>query len=432
MPKRAKGLSAVGLKTLPPGRHADGGGLYAVIAPGSRTWAFRYQQHGRRREMGLGSMEAVPLARAREKAAQARRQLDMGEDPINLRDAAEQALRAPPPPPATTFADAVDAYLAQHAPTWRSDKTAAAWRNSLKHHAGPLIGGKAVSEVTRDDVLRVLQPLWHNRHETARKTRTRLEAVLDFAAAKGWRAEGMNPARWRGGLQPILRGRPVAAATQHYPALPWQDVPRFLAELRKRTGAAALVLEMLILTATRSGEVRGMRWGELDLVQAVWTVPATRTKAGKPHRVPLSDPAMSLLGAQLPRAGKPGPEELVFPGARSGSPLSDMAVSMLLRGMSCDGLEPDEPPRWRDADGRVVVVHGFRSTFRDWAGETTAHPREVVEHALAHRIGDNVERAYARGDLFVKRRALMAEWAEYCTRSPGRVVHLAGTARERA
>ena len=422
MPKRAKGLSAVALKTLPPGRHADGGGLYAVIAPGSRTWMFRYQRDGLRREMGLGTMEAVSLAAARQRAREARERLAAGDDPVEARKALAASQRVLAAPAPVTFAQAVDAYLAQHAPTWRSDKTLAAWSNTLRAHAGPKLGSMPVAEIGREHVLGVLQPLWRDHHETARKTRLRIEAVLDFATAKGWRPDTANPARWRGGLNKLLGNRPVDAKTRHYPALPYVQAPAFMVALRQRDAMAARMLEWVILTACRSGEARGARWREVETGQGTWTIPPPRTKTGVEHRVPLSAPALALLHGLLPEDGKPDPDALVFPGP-GGEMHSVMAMAALLDRMQT-GAEGGAP-RWRDKDGRPITVHGFRSTFRTWAGELAVeHPREVVEAALAHHVGDQVERAYARGDLFARRARLMAQWADFLSPSTAEVVPL--------
>lgn len=430
MPKRAKGLSAVGLDHLPLGRHADGGGLYAVISEKSRTWAFRYQRAGKRHEMGLGPMQSVSLATARKKAKAAAAQLEEGKDPIAARAEAEAEAAAPPPTPPTTFAEAVDDYIAQHAPTWRSEKTMAAWTNTLRNHAGPKLGKVPVADIGRDHMLDVLQVLWRENHETARKTRARIATVIDYAMAKGWRAEGLNPARWRGNLDKLLGKRPVDAATQHYAALPWDQMPAFMAALRQRHALVARMLEFTILTATRSNEARGARWQEVDLERGVWVVPASRTKGGAEHRVALSPAAVALL-RNLPNlhGSSHDPEALMFPGPRGG-PHSNMATAALLDRMQAGA--DDGKPRWRDTDGRAITTHGFRSTFRTWAGETTSHPREVVETALSHRVGDQVERAYARGDLFTRRARLMTDWAGFCTRKTADVVALSAPEGQRA
>lgn len=277
-----------------------------------------------------------------------------------------------------------------------------------------------------DAVLRVLRPLWQRVPETASRLRQRIEAVLDAARVKGWRA-GENPARWKGHLDALLPPPRKVLPVRHHPALPWPQMPAFLAALAAREGVAALALRFAILTAARTGEVRGMTWREVDLEARVWTVPAARMKAGRPHRVPLSAAALAVLDAVRPLA--PAPDAYVFPGGRAGRPLSDMALSMLVRGLCCDGLAEGEPPRWRDAEGRPVVPHGFRSTFRDWAGETRPEGREVVERALAHTIRDKAEAAYARSDLLERRRPLMEAWGAFCTRAPAEVVALPAAAR---
>ncbi|WP_431269778.1 tyrosine-type recombinase/integrase [Dankookia sp. P2] len=265
----------------------------------------------------------------------------------------------------------------------------------------------------------MLQPLWHDNHETARKARARIASIIDFAMAKDWRPEGLNPARWRGNLDKLLGRRPVEAATKHYPALPWEQMPAFMAALRQREAMAARMLELVIYSACRSNEACGALWGEMDLDRGVWTIPAARAKAGAEHRVALSPAAVAMLRGLLPSNDKLGAADPVFPNAR-GKLHSNMAMAALLDRMQ-EGTANGKP-RWRDADGRAITVHGMRSAFRDWAGETTAHPREVVEGALSHRVGDKTERAYARGDLFTRRARLMADWADYLGKAPAMVV----------
>lgn len=302
------------------------------------------------------------------------------------------------------------------------------------------MGDLPVSEVDTAAVLSVLRPIWQRTPETGSRVRGRIEAILDAARAKGWRS-GENPARWRGHLAELLPPPRKVRRVEHHPALPWSQLPAFVAALRERKGLAARALELAILTAARTGEVRGMTWGEVDLAEGIWVVPASRMKAGKAHRVPLSDAAIVLLGEMLPRAGKPRPDALVFPGAKTGRPqpdgsrearpLSDMALSMLVRGMCSDGLEDGAPPRWRDDEGRPVVPHGFRACFKAWA--LAKHfPDHLSERALAHVDRDKVRAAYARDDMLTERRTMMAQWGEWCTRGPGKVVQLPGAARERA
>jgi integrase len=279
-----------------------------------------------------------------------------------------------------------------------------------------------VAEIGTEDVLRVLRPLWRRVPETASRLRQRVEAVLDAARVRGWRG-GENPARWEGHLANELPPPRKVRRVRHRPALPWQRIGAFMAALAEREGTAALALRFAILTASRTGEVRGMRWAEVDLEAAVWMVPGERMKAGSTHRVPLGPAALAVLEAVRPLAK--GPQSLVFPGARAGRPLSDMAVSEVVRRMNGGGAEGEPRPRWRDHEGRAVVPHGFRSTFRDWAGETRPEGREVVERALAHTVRDKAEAAYARSDLLEKRRPLMEAWGEQSARLPAEVVTLA-------
>ena len=406
MPRKAVGLTAAKVKSAKPGRCGDGGGLYLLVrGPEARFWLFRYTMPGAKlREMGLGKAGgpgAVTLAEARDRAAELRQLVKAGTDPLDHRDAAEAAAKASQAAKAraNTFGQAGELYLAAHEAGWRNAKHRAQWAMTLREYAGPHLGAVPVAEVETAHVAAALRPLWHDKPETASRLRGRIEAVLDFAAAHGWRG-GANPARWRGHLDKLFPRRAKVRPVEHHPALPWPDLPGFAAALRARDGAAARALEFAILTAARSGEVLGTRWPEIDLDGAVWTVPKGRMKAAREHRVPLAPAAVALLRGLL--RARAAPDALVFPGQRDGRPLSVMAMAMVLR---------------RTGRGDLTV-HGFRSTFRDWAGETTAHPREVVEAALAHRLGDRVEQAYARGDLFTKRRRLMEDWAAFCAEAP--------------
>lgn len=376
---RRLGLSARKVETAPPGRHMDGRGLHLLVKPsGARSWVLRWQRDGRSHDIGLGPWPEVTLAEAREKALAARRLVLRGLDPRAARGV-------------LTFEAAAEALIAAKRPGWRSAKHAAQWRSTLATYAHPRLGRLDVAAVGVEDVLAVLTPIWSAKPETAGRVRQRVEAVLDYAAAKGARA-GANPARWRGHLDHLLPRPGKVRAVAHHAALPWPEAPAFVAELAGREGVAARALAFLILTAARSGEVRGMTWGEVDRDAATWTVPAGRIKAGKEHRVPLVPAALALLG------GPGRPDALAFPSpARAAAPLSDVALTAVLRRMGRGDL----------------TAHGFRSTFRDWAGEATAHPREVIEAALAHRLKDRVEAAYARGDLFAKRRRLMDDWSAF-------------------
>jgi len=408
-----------------PARFGDGGGLYLQVAPGgSKSWLFRFMLYGKAREMGLGPVGeppgGVPLAEARKLAATARASLREGRDPIAARQEHKAELRRAALEAAERTFKA-EALVKAKSAGWKNEKHAAQWTATLEAHVFPLIGDMPVARVGTDDVLRVLRPIWERVPETASRVRQRIEAVLDAASVKGWRT-GDNPARWRGHLAGELPQPRKVKRVAHRPALPWQQIGTFMAALAERDGAAALALRFVILTAARAGEVRGMRWREVDLDGKVWAVPGDRMKAGKLHRVPLSPAALLVLAEVRPLMT--GPNDLVFPGGRKNVPLSDMALSEVVRRMN-DGGEEGALPRWRDAEGRAVVPHGFRSTFRDWAGETRSDGHDVVEAALAHTIKNKAEAAYARSDLLERRRPLMDAWAEHCARLPGEVVALA-------
>jgi len=372
-------LSSRKVETAPAGRYTDGRGLLLVVkVSGARSWVLRYQLKGRRRDMGLGPYPEVTLAVARRKALEARRLLVDGVDPLTAR-----------PRRVTTFRETAADLISSKRPGWRSPKHAAQWSATLGAYAYPALGSLDVKAIETTDVLAVLRPIWTDKPETASRVRQRIEAVLDFASAQGLR-NGLNPARWRGHLQNLLPKPSQVRRVEHHAALDWRDLPEFMAELAAREGVSARALTFLILTAARSGEVRGMRWAEIDLTAGVWAVPAERMKAGKEHRVPLTAAAIELLGDEG------SPDTLVFPSPFDPrKAMSDMSLTAVLKKM-----------------GRGdITAHGFRSTFRDWAGETTAFPREVIEAALAHRLKDKAEAAYARGDLFNKRRELMQAWA---------------------
>lgn len=367
------------------GRHADGGGLYLVVdKSGAKRWVFLYRFDGRAREMGLGGLVAVPLAKAREMAAAARAAVHGGEDPI-----AAKRIETPKVP---TFGDVAHAFIEAMSPQFRNDKHIAQWKMTLTEYAAPL-RAKAVDAITTDDVLGVLQPIWQTKPETASRLRGRIERVLDAAKAKGHRS-GENPALWRGHLANLLPKR-QKLSRGHHAAMDFRDVPAFVGELRKREAVSARALEFTILTAARSGETMGATWREIDLAGAVWTIPAGRMKSGREHRVPLTAPIVAMLEEMKVLGGEPG--DYLFPGAKRGCPLSVMAMDMTLRRMKVD-----------------ITTHGFRSSFRDWAGEMSPFPRELAEAALAHIVGDETERAYRRGDALEKRRKMMEAWAGYC------------------
>lgn len=392
-------------------RHWDGDGLFLEVKGARAYWVFRFMLAGKRRDMGLGGAAgpgAVSLAEARERAAEALKLARSGSDPLQHRAGIEAAAKAAAQAAqarAKTFDDVAALYLAAHEAGWRNPKHRAQWKMTLKEYAGPHMGDMPVAEIETAHITAALRPLWETKPETATRLRGRIEAVLDFATVHGWR-DGANPARWRGHLDKVFPRRAKVRAVKHHAALPWQEVGAFVTALTAREGVSVDALAFCILTAARSGEVLGARWPEIDLAAQVWTVPADRMKAGREHRVPLSVGAFATLQRMAKLREDYSPNALVFPGQKQGRPLSVMAMTMVLRRMDCGHL----------------TVHGFRSAFRDWAGETTTHAREVVEAALAHRTGDKVEQAYARGDLFTKRRALMNDWASFCMKKPASVV----------
>jgi integrase len=411
MPKKAKELSALAVSRLKePGRYAVGGvdGLHLRIIGNSKAWLLRVKIGDRRCDIGLGPYPEVGLADARETARVYRRKVREGVDPLQERQQARAALRVERAK-SKTFKDCADAYIEAHKAGWKNAKHAKQWGATLETYAYPKFGSLAVASIDTALVQEVLRPIWAAKTETASRLRGRIECILDWAKVNGYR-DGENPARWRGHLDKLLPARSKVQKVEHHPALPYVEVGAFVADLRQRDGTASRALEFGILTAARSGEVRGAKWSEVDLVGKVWTIPGERMKAGKEHRVPLSDAAVALLKA-VPRVKG---SDYVFPAPRGGA-LSDMALSAVLKRMERNDL----------------TVHGFRSTFRDWAGETTAYPREVIEHALAHQLRDKAEAAYQRGDLLAKRARLMGDWAKYCAKAtkPGEnVVAIKGAA----
>jgi integrase len=379
------------------GYYGDGGGLYLLIGPtGAKSWAFRFRKNGRLREMGLGPLHTIGLAEAREKARECRRWRLEGQDPIEIRRAKrmEDTLDAAK---AMTFRQCAEAYIASHEAGWRNLKHAAQWPSTLGTYVYPVFGSLPVQTVDVGLVMKAVEPIWATKPETAGRVRGRIESVLDWAKARGYR-QGENPARWRGHLENLLPKKSKVRRVEHHAALPYCELAAFMAELREQKGVAARALAFAILTAARTGEVLGAKWAEIDLKARLWTAPAKRMKAGKEHRVPLSYAAIAILDRmQAIRSG-----DFVFPGGRARRPLSDMAMLMLLRRMERSNL----------------TAHGFRSTFSDWCSECTNFPAEVREMALAHAVGDKVEQAYRRGDLFEKRRQVMDAWANFAMRTP--------------
>jgi len=407
-------LSPAAVKHAKPGMHCAGGGLYlqAVMGGGGvirKSWLFRFAENGRERQMGLGSLGSVSLAQARDKAAECRRLRQERIDPIAARDA-QRAAAAAENAKTMTFDQCAAGYIAAHRAGWRNTKHASQWQNTLATYVSPVFGKLPVRTIDVGLVIKALEPIWSTKPETASRVRGRIEAVLDWAAARGLR-DGENPGRWKGRLDKLLPRPSKVRVVAHHAALPYDEIGSFMVELREREGVAARALEFAILTAVRTGEVLGAQWSEIDLGAKVWTVPAASMKGGREHRIPLASSAMAVLK----RMAKLREGDHVFPGDRRAM-LSNMAFLMLLRRMGLGDL----------------TAHGFRSTFRDWAAERTNFPNEVVEMALAHSVGNKVEAAYRRGDLFEKRRKLMDAWAAYCEkRVPvvGKVVPLQSIAK---
>jgi integrase len=397
-------------RVLEPGRYGDGGGLYLLVGPtGAKSWVFRWKTDGKERSMGLGAFEAVSLADARIKADECRRLRGAGKDPLAEREGERQrakleAARAVP------FKQCAETYISENEGSWKNDKHRQQWRNTLETYAYPLIGKTPVSGVDKSAVLQVLRQtvpalngkaagvFWLVRPETAARVRGRIELILDWATANDYR-QGDNPARLRGCIGPALP-KSRRRRTRHHPALPFALIPAFMADLRKQEGVPARALEFLILNAPRTTEVREAKLPEIDEGEALWTIPEERMKADKEHRVPLTVEALAVLKVA---AALRLESEYLFPGRKRTQPLSNMAMLQLLRRMG-----------YKDAKGQPITVHGFRSTFKDWASECTQFPSEVSEMALAHTIDDEVEAAYRRGELLQKRRALMEAWAGYC------------------
>jgi integrase len=395
------------------GRYSDGHGLYLIVHnANNKSFAFRWERDGRERWMGLGAVHTINLKQARAKAREARLLLLEGVDPLDHRREAHAKLKAAKAKQ-ITFAAAAQKYFDQHEAKWRNRKHAAQFLSTLKTYAFPALGDLAVAEIDTPAVLRALEPHWLDKTETMNRTRGRIESVLDWCTVRGYRS-GDNPARWKGHLGEVLPPRSQVAKVEHHPALPYRELPAFMAALSQREGTAARALEFLILTAARTGEVLGAKSDEIDPTNKMWTVPAGRMKGGEEHRVALSQRTIELLRDLPTEDGN----DFVFNGSRPGTGLAQQGMTQVLRRM-----------------GRTdISVHGFRSTFRDWAAEQTNFPREVCELALAHKVGDKVERAYQRGDLLRKRFLLAEAWAKYCSSPPAAKatvvpMHTRGSAR---
>jgi integrase len=395
-------LTVKGIENLAAGRYGDGGGVWLQVRSAtSRSWVFRYVRGGKEHWIGLGDASVVGLAKARQKGLKWRQVLDDGRDPLAVKREEEAAQKEGAED--TWFENVAAKYIKAHSPSWKNAKHADQWESTLTTYAYPKIGKTSVRDLKTEHILKVLTPIWTSKSETASRVRGRIEAILGFAAAQRWRDQ-FNPAAWTN-LKPLLPAKGKIAKVEHHAALPYFELCNFIAANSAKCSISANALRYTILTAARTGEVLGARWSEIDLTAKVWTVPAGRMKAGREHRIPLSAPALAILtamGAHKPKSG----DGYIFPGQRPEKPLSNMAMTMLVRG----------------SDWPAITVHGFRSTFRDWAGEKTTFQREVIESALAHTVG-GVEGAYQRGDYFHKREKLMAAWGAYCmAKTAGNVV----------
>ena len=374
-----------------PGLYSDGGGLYLQVSLfGTKAWIYRFMRGGVARKMGLGPLHTISLAEARDRALSARKQVLDGIDPITARDV-ERGKAKVEAAKAVTFQQCAERYIAAHEGSWKNDKHRAQWSNTLVTYVYPIIGSLPVAAIDTGLVLKVLEPIWTEKPETASRVRGRVELILNWATVREYRT-GENPARWRGHLNNVLPKPSNVRKVKHHGAMPYPELPAFMTDLRTKEFISARALEFTVLTVVRTSEATHAQWSEFNLAEKTWTVPGARMKSGKDHRVPLSDRALEILSS-LPREG-----QFVFPGGKAGKPLPSMAMLRQLRGPKGNGL----------------TVHGFRSTFRDWAADRTSYANHVVEMALAHAVSNAVEKAYRRGDLFEKRARLMAEWATYC------------------
>lgn len=401
-------LSATQVRSISkPGMYGDGAGLWLQVSPGNRkggstaptkSWLFRYMIAGRARSMGLGRVSlvandgGVSLSEARELRHRYHAMIREGRDPIDERKASREATRAEAAK-MLKFSEAAEQYIKAHKAGWKNAKHGDQWENTLRDYAYPVIGSLSVASIETPHVLKILEPIWTKKTETASRVRGRIERILDWAKVQRYR-DGENPARWKGHLENLLPKRSAVRPVRHHPAMPYRDVPAFMQKLNANGSLSAKALALTIHTALRTGEVVGARWPEIDLKAKVWTVPADRMKMKREHRAPLSDAAVAILESLPREAGT----DYVFPGARRGRPISTAAMSKALKTI----------------DGDAYTVHGFRSSFRDWAAETTNYQNHVVEMALAHVVGDKVEKAYRRGALLEQRARLMRDWSRYC------------------
>jgi integrase len=401
----------VSSKIKSKGMYPDGGGLYLrVTEAGTKSWVYRFSVDKKANQMGLGKYPSVSLAEARIEAEKYRKLVQQGISPISYREAERSASQAAIKR-VWTFKECAKAYIDAHSPSWKNPKHRAQWPSTLKRYVYPTLGNHSAEDIDVGLVMEVLEPIWHTKTETATRVRGRIEAVLDWAQVRGYRSEEKrNPARWKGRLDKLLPARSKVAKVQHFAALDYNLIGEFMAELRQRTAISAKGLEFLILTATRTSEVMGSTWDEIDMDKAIWIIPADRTKTEMEYRIPLSDDALAVL-KEMKEIQVSG---YVFPGQADQRPMSNMAFLMLLKRMGHSDL----------------TAHGFRSCFRDWAAERTKYPHEMAEMALGHAIGSKVEAAYRRGDLFEKRCRMMNDWATYTAMPPiaGNVTTLASRA----
>lgn len=413
MARQINRLTAVEVKskTKPKGMYPDGGGLYLrVTDTGSKSWVYRFSVDKKANQMGLGKYPTIGLAEARTEAEKYRKLVQQGISPIEDREAERSASKAAVKR-IWTFKECAKAYIDAHSPSWKNPKHRAQWPSTLERYVYPILGDHSVEDIDVDLVMEALEPIWHTKTETATRVRGRIEAVLDWAQVRHYRSQDKrNPARWKGRLDRLLPPRSKVAKVKHFAALDYELIGEFMAELKQRTGISAKGLEFLILTATRTGEVMGATWGEINMDKAIWIIPADRTKTEMEYRIPLSDEALAVLKEMK----EIQVSDYVFPGQADQRPMSNMAFLMLLRRMGHDDL----------------TAHGFRSCFRVWAAERTGYSHKVAEMALGHAIGSKVEAAYQRSDLLEKRRNLLNEWATYTAMPPiaGNVTTLASRA----
>lgn len=414
MPKKlSNALKPLQVKSLPAGRHTDGGGLQLLVKKTrARSWVFRFMLDGKSRDIGLGAAsgpDAISLAQARDAAIDLRRLVQSGIDPLQERarmDAESEIEAQAAHIAGITFRASAKAYIAAHSDSWKNAKHRAQWPSSLENYVYPVMGDLPVADISTEHVMAAIEPIWKTKPETASRVRGRIETILDAAKARGYR-QGENPARWRGHIALMLPARTRLSRGKH-PALPYDEVNSFITDLQSRDAMAALALEFTILTAVRSGETIGATWNEVDLDKAIWTIPAERMKAGKEHRVPLCNRAIEIL-----ETTKTLGSDFLFAGAK-GDKLSNMAMAMMIRRMHEAKVNAGQKGYIDPKQNRIATCHGFRSSFRDWAAESTGYSHEVCEMALAHAISNQSEAAYRRGDLFDKRRKLMDAWSNYC------------------